>query len=79
VNSNDDAREEYTAGGYRFIRCKKCGAKFNAGRPGNGAGIRWCNGLKEEWWAKHTGAVQDQYAITLCKEDVPEMCPSLIS
>lgn len=71
----DIAKKEYTAGGYRFIECALCGARFNAGRPGNSAGVRWSNGYKAEWWAKHTGIPQHEYALELCKEDIPQLCP----
>jgi len=73
----DNARKEYAAGGYRFIQCTKCGAKFNAGRAGNLAGINWANGLKEEWWAKHTGIPQTRYALQLCGKDIPLLCPNI--
>lgn len=71
--------KEYTAGGYRFIECSLCGARFNAGRGGNSAGMRWVAALKAEWWAKHTGIPQDRYALKLCEEDIPQLCPHLIT
>jgi len=70
-------RKEYVAGGWQFIECTKCGARFNAGRPGNCAGGSYCSALKEEWWAKHVGISQDRYALKLSKEDTPELCPSI--
>ena len=32
----------YTRGGWLFVECALCGRRYNAGRGGNGAGIRWC-------------------------------------
>ena len=74
---NNEHRKEYTAGGYRFIECTACGARFNAGRPLNGPGERWADAFKNEWWAKHTGQAQTEYALSLCAEDIPKLCPKL--
>lgn len=70
------ARKDYkTTGGWNIIECTLCGAKHNAGRAQNDAGQTYVNAEKAEWWAKHTGVPQDRYAITLQKEDVPQLCP----
>ena len=36
----------YTRGGWLFVECALCGRRYNAGRGGNGAGIRWCKALR---------------------------------
>lgn len=64
----------YTKGGYRFVECALCGQRFNAGRGGNGAGIRWCNALMNDWWAKHTG--QESPEVVQCADEV-KLCPML--
>lgn len=61
----------YTKGGYRFVECALCGKRFNSGSGGNGAGIRWCNALRNDWWAKHTG--QESPEVIHVAEDV-ELC-----
>lgn len=52
---NEQHRINCSRAGYYFVECDICGLRFNAGRGGNGAGIRWCNALRNDWWAKHTG------------------------
>ena len=73
----DSAKREYIAGGYRFIECSLCGARFNAGRAQNYADIRWMNALKAKWWAKHTGIPQHEYAVKLRDKDIPKLCPHI--
>lgn len=58
----------YTRGGQLFVECALCGRRYNVGRGGNGAGIRWCNALQNDWWAKHTG--QDSQEVIHVAEDV---------
>ena len=58
----------YTRGGQLFVECALCGRRYNAGRGGNGAGIRCCNALRNDWWAKHTG--QDSQEVVHVAEDV---------
>lgn len=64
----------YTKGGYRFVECALCGQRFNAGRGGNGAGIRWCNALMNDWWTKHTG--QESPEVVQCADEI-KLCPML--
>ena len=78
-NQNNIARKDYKSRGWNFIECTLCGAKHNAGRAQNGAGESYVSGEKAEWWAKHTGVPQDRYAITLEKEDIPNLCPFIKS
>lgn len=52
---NTEHMKRYNRGGYIFVECKLCGQRFNAGRGGNVPGIRWCNALCNDWWARHTG------------------------
>jgi len=52
---NTRRMKTYTKGGWLFVECAICGKRFNAGRDGNGTGIRWYNALRNDWWAKHTG------------------------
>lgn len=70
-------RKDYTSGGCYFIECSLCGERFNAGKgPTNSTGMRWREGFKAEWWAKHTGIPQDRYAIKLHVSEIPELCKS---
>lgn len=62
----------YTRGGWLFVECALCGRCYNAGRGGNGAGIRWCKALRNDWWAKHTG--QESQEVVCVSEDVA-LCP----
>lgn len=62
----------YTRGGWLFVECTLCGRRYNAGRGGNGAGIRWCKALRNDWWAKHTG--QESQEVVCVSEDVA-LCP----
>lgn len=62
----------YTRGGWLFAKCALCGRRYNAGRGGNGAGIRWCKALRNDWWAKHTG--QESQEVVCVSEDVA-LCP----
>lgn len=62
----------YTRGGWLFVKCALCGRRYNAGRGGNGAGIRWCKALRNDWWAKHTG--QESQEVVCVSEDVA-LCP----
>lgn len=71
---NQEYRKDYKRGGWNFVECALCGQRFNAGRGGNGAGIRWCNALKNDWWAKHTG--QESSEVVQCADSV-ELCPML--
>lgn len=68
--------KEYTRGGYHFIECEKCGARFNSGRVGNGPGLRWARELRRKWWGHHTGHPYDG-VLELCDEDIPPLCPSI--
>lgn len=67
-------RKDYVRGGFMFVECALCGRRYNAGRGGNGAGVRWCNALKNDWWAKHTG--QESPEVVHCADSV-ELCPIL--
>jgi hypothetical protein len=69
----NDARKDYIKGGWRFVECKLCGKRFNAGRPQNYAGIRWAQGLKDSWWAHHTETLNPG-VLEICKEDISETC-----
>lgn len=51
----ENNRLDYKRAGYRFVECALCGKRYNAGRGGNGAGTRYCEALKNDWWAKHIG------------------------
>ena len=72
---NTENRREYTAGGHRFVECKLCGARFNAGRGLNSTGRRYVYGRRLEWWAKHTGQQLEGWAEQLYN-NIPK-CPKL--
>ena len=64
-------RKDYQIAGYRFVECELCGKRYNAGRAVNGAGIRYCAALKNDWWARHTGeeskeVIHVQEQVSLC-------------
>lgn len=71
---NERHRINYTKGGWRFVECALCGKRFNAGRPSNGPGIRWCNARRDDWWAQHTG--QESPEVIHISREV-ELCPEL--
>ena len=71
---NEQHRKDYVRGGYRFVECALCGQRFNAGRGGNGAGLRWCRALMNDWWAKHTGQESPEVVHVDCNV---ELCPAL--
>lgn len=66
-------RTDYKRGGYFFVECLCCGERFNAGRGGNGAGVRYCAALKNDWWAKHTGQ-QSPEVVHVCDDAVKLCC-----
>lgn len=67
-------RADYKRAGYRFVECTLCGKRYNAGRAGNTAGARYCQALKNDWWAKHIGQESKEVIhipdneVTLCEE-----------
>lgn len=67
-------RRNYVKGGYQFVECALCGQRFNAGRGGNGPGLRWCWALRNDWWAKHTGQEGPEVVHVGCNV---ELCPEL--
>lgn len=40
-------------GGWYRVQCSCCLQKFNAGRPGNGAGFRWARQEALDWFKAH--------------------------
>ena len=72
---NTENRLDYQRGGYRFVECTLCGQRFNSCRGANGAGVRWCNALKNDWWARHTGQESPE-VVHVSGEDVG-ICPKI--
>lgn len=68
-------RIDYERGGHRFVECSLCGKRFNAGRGGNTAGIRYTAALKNDWWARHTGQESPE-VVHVCDRDV-SLCEKL--
>lgn len=68
-------RADYKRCGYLFVECLCCGERFNAGRGGNGAGVRYCAALKNDWWARHTGQKSPE-VVHVCDDDV-KLCSKL--
>lgn len=70
----ENYRKDYQIAGYRFVECILCGKRYNAGRGGNGAGVRYCQALKNDWWARHIGEESEEKIhvqekdITLCEK-----------
>ena len=71
---NVQHRKDYVKGGCQFVECALCGQRYNVGRGGNGAGLRWCRALKNDWWAKHTG--QESPEVIEAAVDV-KLCPEI--
>lgn len=71
----ENNRNDYKKAGYRFVECALCGKRYNAGRGGNGAGIRYCEALKNDWWARHIGE-ESKEAIHVPEKEV-ELCEKL--
>lgn len=72
---NTEHMIKYKRAGYLFVECALCGQRYNAGRGGNGAGSRWCDALRNDWWARHTGQESPEVVKVAGEVEVCKMLP----